>query len=616
MNIVLVGAGPRNLSLLERLLAHAQRTDEETTITLFDPFPIGGRVWNPDQDPTFLMNTVTQQLTLFTDPSVAKSATGVFGPTFYEWAITVGPEFIQSHNFKNAAIFLDEIARINPNRFTSRALFGVYAQWFYENLGNYRPKNVQFAYLRKAVIDVQQTAPHMFKVLLEDGSTVDAEQVVMALGNADEANTNEEQGFADFTAQHTGLTYVPAGHPAEARLDTVPDNEPVILRGLGLNFFDYIAKLTVGRGGHFARDRAGELYYVPSGKEPKMIAGSRKGLPMHARGLNQKKDAESHRPIFFTAGNIDRFARENNGKVTYDFFFNLIEKEMNYKHYQNVISDFGLTWPFNAAEFLEALRHSANLNATAREWGVPDEYIMNWDRILNPLGESAEAVDYNEFMVKYLTWDINDALKGNVDAPYAGAFDMLRDVRPVIRHYLDAGYLDGDEYAQFLAKFNPFNSIISVGPPILRIEQMRALIKAGILTITGPGIKVVATEEGFVATDAFGHEWHAQNLVEARLHSISLAESINPLIANLRDRDIFSDQSYQKADGSTYTVGGICMNKATLTVVNKADKEVAGLYIWGVPTEGWSWFTTFAPRPGVRDKNLVDAEHIAETIFE
>ena len=58
------------------------------------------------------------------------------------------------------------------------------------------------------------------------------------------------------------------------------------------------------------------------------------------------------------------------------------------------------------------------------------------------------------------------------------------------------------------------------------------------------------------------------------------------------------------------------MNKATLTVVNKADKEVAGLYIWGVPTEGWSWFTTFAPRPGVRDKNLVDAEHIAETIFE
>ena len=83
MNIVLVGAGPRNLSLVERLMAHAKSTTEPVDITLYDPFPIGGRVWNPDQDPTFLMNTVTQQLTLFTDPSVPNHAsTALYGPIF------------------------------------------------------------------------------------------------------------------------------------------------------------------------------------------------------------------------------------------------------------------------------------------------------------------------------------------------------------------------------------------------------------------------------------------------------------------------------------------------------------------------------------------------------
>lgn len=53
-----------------------------------------------------------------------------------------------------------------------------------------------------------------------------------------------------------------------------------------------------------------------------------------------------------------------------------------------------------------------------------------------------------------------------------------------------------------------------------------------------------------------------------------------------------------------------------MTAIDQQDQEVPGLFIWGVPTEGWSWFTTFSPRPGITDKNLSDAENIAQTIFE
>lgn len=615
MNIVLVGAGPRNLSLVERLMAHAKSTTEPVDITLYDPFPIGGRVWNPDQDPTFLMNTVTQQLTLFTDPSVPNHAsTALYGPNFYEWSVTFGKEYVKMHDFKNEAYFLDELTRINPNRFTSRALFGVYGQWFFEHLGAHVPANVTLSYERRSVTDVVKQ-DNQYTVTIDGTDTIIADQVVMALGHVDNSLNDEEQAFADAAAVNASMLYVAPTHPSEADLDAVPAREKVVLRGLGLSFFDYIAKLTISRGGRFARDNNGVMYYLPSGKEPHMIAGSRKGLPMHARGVNQKVAAEGYQPLFFTSENLDKLAEKSNGQVTYDEFFMLLRKELEYKHYQNTINDFGVTWPFNAAEFMDALAASDDLNETARKYGISEEYIMDWDRILNPVDDVPAEVEYSDFMMNYLTWDINDANQGNNDAPYAGAFDMLRDVRGIIRHYLDAGYLSSDEYAKFLSKFNPFNSLISVGPPVLRVEQMRALIEAGVLEVAGPGLAVSVRDDHYVATDNRGNTWTVNNLVEARLFPVSLAASTNPLVANLRDRGLLSAAEYTKADGSTYVVGGTRMNKEDLTVIDANDNEVDGLFIWGVPTEGWSWFTTFAPRSGVNDKNLRDAENIARRIF-
>lgn len=615
MNIVLVGAGPRNLSLVERLMAHAKSTTEPVDITLYDPFPIGGRVWNPDQDPTFLMNTVTQQLTLFTDPSVPNHAsTALYGPNFYEWSVTFGKEYVKMHDFKNEAYFLDELTRINPNRFTSRALFGVYGQWFFEHLGAHVPANVTLSYERRSVTDVVKQ-DNQYTVTIDGTDTIIADQVVMALGHVDNSLNDEEQSFADAAAGNANMLYVAPTHPSEADLDAVPAREKVVLRGLGLSFFDYIAKLTISRGGRFARDNNGVMYYLPSGKEPHMIAGSRKGLPMHARGVNQKVAAEGYQPLFFTSENLDKLAEKSNGQVTYDEFFTLLRKELEYKHYQNTINDFGVTWPFNAAEFMDALAASDDLNETARKYGISEEYIMDWDRILNPVDDVPAEVEYSDFMMNYLTWDINDANQGNNDAPYAGAFDMLRDVRGIIRHYLDAGYLSSDEYAKFLSKFNPFNSLISVGPPVLRVEQMRALIEAGVLEVAGPGLAVSVRDDHYVATDNRGNTWTVNNLVEARLFPVSLAASTNPLVANLRDRGLLSAAEYTKADGSTYVVGGTRMNKEDLTVIDANDNEVDGLFIWGVPTEGWSWFTTFAPRSGVNDKNLRDAENIARRIF-
>ena len=143
------------------------------------------------------------------------------------------------------------------------------------------------SYERKSVADVVKNGDE-YTVTLDDNSSVKADHVVMALGHVDNDLDDEQKVFAAAADENADLLYVAPTHPSEADLDAVPAREKVVLRGLGLSFFDYIAKLTISRGGRFSRDNNGVLYYLPSGKEPHMIAGSRKGLPMHARGVNQK----------------------------------------------------------------------------------------------------------------------------------------------------------------------------------------------------------------------------------------------------------------------------------------------------------------------------------------
>ena len=616
MKIVLVGAGPRNLSLLERLISNAYEVDQSITVTMYDPFPIGGRVWNPDQDPTFLMNTVTQQLTLFTDASINHStAQSIEGPNFYEWATKYGREYIIAQNLKNTDTFLDELAQISPNRFSSRALFGVYAHWYFERVTATLPSNLEIDYQRLAVTDVERTDDD-FIVSLANEEQVRADQVILTLGNTDHALNLEEQTFADAAHANSSLNYLAPTHPNEAKLEQIPAKDDVILRGLGLSFFDYIAKLTLGRGGHFVRDTVGELSYQPSGLEPHIIAGSRSGLPMHARGVNQKVHAESYQPVFFTEEDLDKAAQANHGHATFDSFLELVRKELEYKHYQNTINDLAVTWPFNVNHFMNALRDSENLNLTAKAFGLADQYIIDWDSLLNPVAKMTKDVNYDLFMLDYLAWDIADASKGNIEAPYAGAFDLLRDVRGVIRYNITAGYLSGDEYAKFLATFNPWNSLLSVGPPLLRVEQMRALIKAKVLTIAGPGLAVTATDDTFTAHDNRDGVWSAKSLVEARLSTPDLNTSTNPPIMKLRERGILAPGHFTSPQGPDLIVKGAQMDRETKQVVDINDQIIPGLYIWGVPTEGWSWFTTFASRPGVHDKNLQDAEDIAHNIFK
>lgn len=226
------------------------------------------------------MNTVASQVTMFTDASVSCAGPVRTGPSLYEWAT----RFVPAGHYPERVHA--EAAALGPDSYPTRAFYGHYLRWVFDRLTRYAPGLVEIeAHATTAVGLVDEGATQ--EVTLADGRVLTGlDSVVLALGHLDMPVSGEERALRDFAAAH-GLRYVPPGNPADADLAAIPPGEVVALRGLGLNFFDHMALLTTGRGGRFTGD-GDRLRYEPSGREPVLVAGSRRGVPYHARGENQK----------------------------------------------------------------------------------------------------------------------------------------------------------------------------------------------------------------------------------------------------------------------------------------------------------------------------------------
>ncbi|MEU2428169.1 FAD/NAD(P)-binding protein [Streptomyces sp. NPDC007861] len=93
LSVGIAGTGPRGLTVLERLCAGAAARPPAGPVIVHavDPAPAGaGRVWRTDQSPQLLMNTVTEQITVFSDGSVSCAGAVVPGPNLYQWATAAG----------------------------------------------------------------------------------------------------------------------------------------------------------------------------------------------------------------------------------------------------------------------------------------------------------------------------------------------------------------------------------------------------------------------------------------------------------------------------------------------------------------------------------------------
>ncbi|MFJ3302039.1 FAD/NAD(P)-binding protein [Streptomyces sp. NPDC086549] len=603
VSVALVGAGPRGTSVLERLCASVPEllpAGVRLTVHVIDPAPPGpGHVWRAAQSPELLMNTVACQVTLFTDDSVECSGPVRPGPSLYEWAD----------------------GELGPDDYPARAQYGRYLEWVFGKAVREAPDAVRVETHRARALRLDEAADGRQTLALDDGRVLPGlSAVVLAQGHLPVVADAAQRRLAAHAERH-GLRHIPPANPADVDLSPLAPGEPVLLRGLGLNFFDHLALLTTGRGGRFARTAGGVLRYTPSGREPRLYAGSRRGVPYQARGDNAKGAYGRHTPRVLTPEVIAGFRKRADSGEAPDFLaeiWPLVAKEVEAVYYETLLGqrDFegGSGLGFRD-RFLGAAHGSSQEDRVLRESGIRDADRWSWERVVRPYAGRDFTLPeaWREWLLAHLREDAAQAALGNVAGPLKAALDVLRDLRNEIRLIVDHGGLTGASRRDHLDRwYTPLNAFLSIGPPRRRIEELAALVEAGVVEVLGPRLEVRAEDGAWVARspDVPGSAVRVTALVEARLPEPDLRNTADGLLARLLETGGCRPHT---VDG--YETGGLDVTERPYRLIDRQGRAHARRFAFGVPTEGVHWVTAAGARPGVDSVTLSDADAVARAVL-
>ncbi|MGW5780819.1 FAD/NAD(P)-binding protein [Streptomyces sp. NPDC003863] len=511
-SIVVVGAGPRGTGFLERLAANLPELygDEPLDVHLVDPHPPGpGRIWRTEQSPLLWMNSQAEDVTMFTDETVDLEGPVRPGPTLAEWA------------------------GIEGRTFPTRPQQGAYLRWVYERARDALPASVTVHEHRTTALRISGPRDGRQRVRLDGASApLLADLVVLTVGHVDAEPDPEQRRLSGFADRH-GLVHLPPDFTADADLSALPAGEPVLVRGFGLAFVDLMVLLTEGRGGRYEGE-GDELVYVPSGKEPVLHVGSRRGVPYHSK-IGYVLDGERPPlPRFFGPDQTDALLRRTGPLDFRRDVWPLIDKELGWAHYHRLFSTHpertSLDWSDFEKAYEEAPPRGAELAAVVAA-AVPDPADrLDLDALDHPLDgiryDSAEALQHG--LRGYVTDDLtrrHDPAHSPDAAVFAGLLSVYGQLLRLGRHVGPDGWWHG------------FFSYLASGPPGPRLRQLLALSRAGVVRFLGPQVTVETDEERGLfraASAALPGEWtEARALVEARIPEPTPEHTASPLLRAL-----------------------------------------------------------------------------------
>ncbi|MGW5715996.1 FAD/NAD(P)-binding protein [Amycolatopsis sp. NPDC003865] len=539
--LAIVGAGPRGVGVLERLGANADLLrDRRLEVHLIDPFPPGpGRVWRYDQSPLLRMNSMPEDVTVFTDESVQMAGPVRPGPTLLEWARKVRDGALDAEVPPDVVA---ELTALGSFDFPTRRLQSAYLTWFYRTVLAGLPDGID-------VVEhaARAAASDGCTVSLSDGTTVRADAVVFTVGHLDAEPDERERELVTFAARH-GLAYYPAGYTADVDYSGIAPGETVLVRGFGLAFVDLMLLLTEGRGGRFEDLPGGGLRYHPSGAEPVLHVGSRRGVPYHAKIGYRLRGKPLRLPRFF-----DAYAMDNLPGDALDFradVWPLIAKELAWGYYSELFTGHPERVRMDFAVFADAFADLPWDSPDMRDLvarAVPAEADrLDLDRLDRPLDGRAfgTAEEFGKELREYVEADLARRADQEFSADL-GAFTALLSVYGQLPVLVQKGRLAASSQVSDMdGWFHGFFSYYASGPPPRRLEELLALHEAGVVSFAGAEMQVTTDGGAFVATTAsYPGTVSARTLVEARLPGPSVTRAADGLLRQLRDAGELAEET-------------------------------------------------------------------------
>ncbi|RLZ03312.1 hypothetical protein CWC38_06400 [Kocuria tytonicola] len=654
--VVVVGAGPRGLSVVERLVARSAHTGAAVHIDLVDPFPPGpGHVWRTDQSDVFLMNTPSLFPTVLAAPDVldVPSVAPLRGMSFERWRRGVVAGQIEPVTPLSEEQ-LRALAELTPQGYPPRAVYGRYLEWVFTTLRENLPATVRLDVHRGEAVDawVRTDGRHRYGVELAGGAVLPADAVVLALGHLDAHLRPSQKDLVDGAAEH-GLTYWPPTVPADAFWSELPSGETVLVRGMGLNFCDALARLTEGRGGTFAQDpeHPDRLVYHPSGREPKVVAGSRRGTPYRAKPVLAGYYAASLQTRFFTLHAVRGLAEQAPGPLSFERqLWPLIRKDTIWNYYTVLARTAPDAFLGDPQEFLrrldEILLDTADPNWAHRSDALISDFVvpgrqLQQARLARPFEDVSFAShdEYAAAVVHYLDRDVRGSLRGE-DDPVKMAIASLNAARTVLKCVLvEIGITDSSWVHELRRQFEPLVEGLASGPPVLRIQQLAALTRAGIVRFLGPEPRfAVDRSQGcFVAASPWVEDAPVRSrwLIEAMSPTNDVHRNISPLLTNMHERGLVRAKLMETRDGAspeTSTGLDVSPERArgaqdddaaphafVYRAVGAKDRVEHGIYVIGLQLSSVQWGVSIAAEAEapahLGARTLADADQIAQDVL-
>lgn len=634
--MAVVGAGPRGTAVVERLLARLGGEGPGVDVEVIEPcLPGAGRVWAPGQPDSLLMNTLAGHATAFPDASVRMAGPPSSGPTLLEWSRTHAPG-------------------LAPHAYPSRALMGRYLAWAFDRTVAQAPPGVRVTHRADRAVALASGPDGRPCLTLAGGDSVTADAVVFATGHTEILPGAGERALRAHASAH-GLTYVPPGQAHESDLDGVAAGEPVLVRGLALNFFDQLTLLTTGRGGRFVpsgEGRCHEYRYLPSGREPSVFAGSGRGVPYLARGHAPGTMPAGHRRVVLDDAAMERLLARGPRSVSFtDDVWPLIAKEAGLAWYGVLLnrSPGGCALP--AEEFLERYAAApygsaaeADLSAAAFSDSGDRFDLRDLDHPLRtretgsgptsagpptaptgppaaptgsspapagagtsaaPSGSSVSPDGWSTFTTRsafdaWMRARLRDDLAQALDpesSPLKAAAAAVASVKGAVRRLVAGGVLSGDTRAD-LSWFRAFGAHLSSGPPPSRIAELLALSEAGVVSFLGarPDVRVDAGRGVLVATSPTVPDAPvvARALIDAWLPGADAARTADPLLRSLLDSGLA--RVHRGDGGRGGPSGALDVEPDALRVRDAKGVPSDRLFAFGIPLEGVEWNTAIGAR--------------------
>ena len=701
--IALIGAGPRGASLIERI--GAQLRDPSTTAA--DPVALdlhviddaesgAGRIWRTDQTRELCMNTLADAVTMFTEPGSTVRGPIIQGPTLYEWCLLALHE--ASNAFADpepglaarvdeiphdrriafedlpvragfAADYRDELEALRPESHPSRALYGEYLAWCFDRACAQLPAGVRLIRHRARAVSIRREGS-LERITLSDGGTASAHTgastntellvgaVIAAPGWLSRLPPPAEQRLIDaITERPTDLprlTWVRPDSPVDQDLSGVPAGADVIVRGLGMGFFDTMALLTIGRGGRFVADasRPYGLRYEASGHEPILHATSRRGVPFRAKSLYRSlppRPEQRHlrgvdwsampRPIDFDHALWPRIIAD--ALVDHATTLHRLSPSAFAAPLATVLAaiDDALVALLDPATRLEIERQADagdeqfSDRAGSAAWlaAVPrriDEAIAPHipdpaDRLdlvgeLDPAGHNFTGpTAYGEWLRDRVARDLAEAELGRDSALKAGLWS-LSAARGFASRLGTLGGFDAESRAAGFATLFAVGGLAGSGPPAFRNRQLLALIDAGLVRFIGPEALLDVRPEGFVARSPRvpGSDVTSTVLVDAWMHSHDAAHTADPLVSSLIAAGRARPFAVASRTGGSVATRALDVDGETGRLIGADGRLDPAVHFAGIPVDEAIHDTIISPMPGTDPTMLRETDRVALSALE